>query len=108
MLGNLVGRSSYKAADAPVRVVVVGRESDLLFRVFSHGPAIDRSTLAAIFDPLVRGPKSAGAQYDNSLGLGLYIAREITKAHGGHVESASDQTETVFEVPLPRLQHGAP
>jgi signal transduction histidine kinase len=41
---------------------------------------------------------------DGSLGLGLYIAREIAKAHGGEIEARSDETETVFAVRLPRGQ----
>jgi signal transduction histidine kinase len=39
---------------------------------------------------------------DGSLGLGLYIAREIAIAHGGQIEARSDNTETVFAVRLPR------
>jgi signal transduction histidine kinase len=37
-----------------------------------------------------------------SLGLGLYIAREIARAHGGEIQARSDNTETVFAVYLPR------
>jgi len=37
-----------------------------------------------------------------SLGLGLYIAREIATAHGGNIEARSDPTETVFAANLPR------
>jgi signal transduction histidine kinase len=36
------------------------------------------------------------------LGLGLYIVREITRAHGGDVDLRSNSTETVFSVRLPR------
>jgi signal transduction histidine kinase len=36
------------------------------------------------------------------LGLGLFIGREIAKAHGGDIEVVSDDRETVFTVHLPR------
>jgi signal transduction histidine kinase len=34
----------------------------------------------------------------------LYIAREITRAHGGEIEARSEGTEIVFSVLLPRFQ----
>jgi len=34
--------------------------------------------------------------------LGLYIVREIVKAHGGEVSVHSSDLETVFSVSLPR------
>jgi len=106
LLGNLVVNAiKYGAPDAPVRVVVAGREADLRFEVRNSGPAIERSTLDQMFDPLKRDPKRVG-RYDesSSLGLGLYIAREIASAHGGTIEARSDKTETVFAVRLPRHQ----
>jgi signal transduction histidine kinase len=54
-----------------------------------------------MFDPLQRGP-DAGAAQGGSLGLGLYISREIAIAHGGTIEVRSDERETVFTVRLPR------
>jgi signal transduction histidine kinase len=60
------------------------------------------STLDRIFDPLQRGPNHQGGDANGSLGLGLYIAREIAKAHGGEIVARSDETETVFSVLLPR------
>jgi signal transduction histidine kinase len=104
LLGNLVLNGlKYGAADAPVRVVVMGEEAQVRFEVKNIGPVIERSALERIFDPLHRG-----AEHDNkndpdgNLGLGLYIAREIAKAHGGEIEARSDDMETVFMVRLPR------
>ena len=87
-----------------MRVRVAGQEADLRFEVRNSGPAIERSTLDQMY-PLKRDPRRAG-RYDerSSLGLGLYIAREIATAHGGEIEARSDETETVFAVRLPRRQ----
>ncbi|MCC8403359.1 sensor histidine kinase [Paraburkholderia sp. MMS20-SJTN17] len=106
LLGNLVLNAiKYGAPDAPVRVVVTGDARDVRFEVRNHGPAIERITLDRIFDPLQRGLSEEGAyNADGSLGLGLYIAREIAKAHGGEIEARSDEKETVFAVRLPRGQ----
>jgi len=56
-----------------------------------------------IFDPLKRGPNQDGSDREGSLGLGLYIAKEIVTAHGGDIGARSDETETVFTVRLPRM-----
>jgi signal transduction histidine kinase len=106
LLGNLVLNAiKYGAPGAPVRVVMTGGARDLRFEVRNHGPAIERITLDRIFDPLQRGLNQEGAyNADGNLGLGLYIAREIAKAHGGEIEARSDETETVFAVRLPRRQ----
>ena len=69
------------------------QESDLYWQA---------AILRAIFDPLQRGPNHKDGNADGNLGLGLYIAREIARAHGGEINARSDETETVFSVRLPR------
>jgi len=104
LLGNLVLNAiKYGLPEAPVRVVVTGGETDVHIEVRNSGTPIERSTLDEIFEPLKRGPDHEhGDDADGSLGLGLYIAREIAKAHGGHIEARSGETETAFAVRLPR------
>ncbi|MGF6238606.1 signal transduction histidine kinase [Paraburkholderia sp. GAS38] len=108
LLGNLVLNAlKYGAQDAPVRVVMTGAEQEVRFEVRNHGSAIERTALDRIFDPLQRGLNHQDSyNADGSLGLGLYIAREIAKAHGGEIEVRSDESETVFSVCLPRRQPG--
>lgn len=103
LLGNLVLNAiKYGAPDTPVRVSATSNEAQVCLEVKNSGPAIERSTLERIFDPLQRGPNHQDRTADGSLGLGLYIAREIAKAHGGGIEARSDERETVFSVRLPR------
>ena len=104
LLGNLVTNAiKYGASDAPVRVVMTCGETDVSFEVRNRGPAIEGSSLDRIFDPLQRGLNQMKTyDTDGNLGLGLYIAREIAKAHGGEIAARSDETETVFAVRLPR------
>jgi signal transduction histidine kinase len=55
---------------------------------------------ARVFEPFhrVRGPDAAPGA-----GLGLALAREIARAHGGHVDLASRPGEgSTFSVYLPR------
>ncbi|SAL86971.1 histidine kinase [Caballeronia choica] len=104
LLGNLVLNAvKYGARDAPVRVVVTGDVTHVRIEVKNCGAAIESATLARIFDPLTRGPDLQGkGDGPGSLGLGLYIASEIAKAHHGAIEARSDETETSFSVLLPR------
>ena len=67
------------------------------------GGCVERATLARIFDPLMRGEEHrCEDDRARNLGLGLYIASEIAKAHSGAIEARSDETETMFSVSLPR------
>jgi signal transduction histidine kinase len=102
LLGNLVVNAiRYGAHDMPVRVVLTGDETKVLFEVRNSGAAIEPALLQRLFDPLQRGP-DAGSPRGANLGLGLYIAREIAAAHGGTIDVRSDEQETVFTVSLPR------
>jgi signal transduction histidine kinase len=104
LLSNLVSNAlKYGAPGTPVRVTATAAEADVFVEVGNRGPALERHTLERIFDPLQRGadrPQRPGD--DAGLGLGLYIASEIARAHHGRIDARSDQTETVFAVRLPK------
>jgi signal transduction histidine kinase len=87
--------------DTPVHVVVTDNGGTVRVEVKNAGPIIAKSTLNWIFEPLKRG---IAAEHTSSegLGLGLYIAREIAKSHGGDIEARSTESETVFSLILPR------
>jgi signal transduction histidine kinase len=104
LLGNLVRNAiKYGALDAPVYVGLNGDAADVVLEVRNSGPVIEQCDLDQIFDPLKRGSDNENkCDADGSLGLGLYIAQEIAKGHGGSIKARSDETETVFTVRLPR------
>lgn len=105
LLGNLVLNAiKYGAQDASVCVRVTDEGAAVRLEVSNAGTPIERSILDRIFDPLQRGIDHQNPNSDNGLGLGLYIAREIAKAHGGSIDARSDATETVFSVSLPRCR----
>lgn len=106
LLSNLVVNAlKYGAQDAPVRVILAGKATEVEVSVHNRGPMIEQSTLKQIFEPLVRG--RSGYESEGSIGLGLYIVRQIALAHGGDIKVQSDETETVFTVRLPRLSDKA-
>lgn len=104
LLSNLlVNAIRYGDHTKPVTVRLVSGQAELTMEVRNHGPVIPASECARIFEPLVRG-SAADSQHERcGLGLGLYICREIVRAHGGRIEARSDQAEgTRFIVHLPR------
>lgn len=104
LLSNLVLNAiNYGAQDTPVRVVANGSDTEVCLEVRNAGPAIDEQMLERIFDPLQRGPSQTVINDARAgLGLGLYIASEVAKAHQGAISVRSDATETTFGVQLPR------
>jgi signal transduction histidine kinase len=85
---------------APVRVVVEeDGEARATVQVSDQGPGIAPELLPRLFERFTTGPGSTG------LGLGLYLAREIARTHGGTVtvESAAGRG-TTFRLTLP-LHH---
>lgn len=109
MLDNLVSNAlKYGAQDRPVRVEVTGHASSVMVDVCNEGQPIDPPTLESMFDPLKRGAqRDAHSPHDSSsLGLGLFIAREVAKAHGGDIEALSNAHETRFMAVLSRHGNG--
>jgi len=106
LLGNLVLNAiKYGAPDTPVRVMMTGDATHVRIDVSNSGAAIQPATLARIFNPLERGQNHQNEDdKSGSLGLGLYIASEIARAHHGAIETRSDETETTFSVSLPRVK----
>jgi signal transduction histidine kinase len=74
--------------------------------VGNQGKPIAADAHVSIFEPLVRAPSAASqSQHPSrtSLGLGLFIVREIVLGHGGMIDvQSAAETGTVFTVRLPR------
>jgi two-component system CheB/CheR fusion protein len=99
---NLLTNAANHAADSPcidVRLRRVDSQAEL--DVQDYGPGIVPTDLANIFSRFYRTGR-AGQLPGGGLGLGLYIAREITVAHGGTIDVRSTIGEgTTFTVRLP-------
>jgi signal transduction histidine kinase len=110
VVSNLLGNAvQHAAADAgPIDVSAEEDGPGVRVAVRNGGPPIPADALPTIFDPLVRadapGPGGrARPRRPGSLGLGLYIAREVAAAHGGTIGvESSAEAGTTFTVRLPR------
>ncbi|HEY3445389.1 MAG TPA: GAF domain-containing protein [Myxococcales bacterium] len=100
VLTNLVS-NALKFADPGTPVLVRWREEreqdEVCLEVVNRGPVIPAEQLPLIFQPLYQAERRGG------VGLGLYIASEIVRAHRGSLTARSGAEEgTVFVVRLPR------
>ncbi len=92
-------------AETPITVHVDGDEKDVRVSVHNRGTAIPSDRLDTIFD--LRSPARARGAAPGSpqeeLGLGLYIAERIVRAHGGSITAKSSEMHgNTFTVCLPR------
>lgn len=112
-LANLLGNAvQHGDRGAPITLCAAGAVDAVLLQVGNQGEPIAATAQRAIFEPLVRAPGSAAKGQDRSktsLGLGLFIVREIVLGHGGTIEvESSPATGTVFTLRLPRRQTTPP
>jgi signal transduction histidine kinase len=105
-ISNLIGNAIQHSPESErVELRLTGEPSDVVVSIFNGGPPIPPGELTKIFDPLVRGSSAEHPKVNRpgSIGLGLYIAREIVGSHGGTVTVTSTQASgTLFTVRLPR------
>jgi two-component system sensor histidine kinase/response regulator len=97
VLANLIGNAlRHGDSKQPVRVRWQGAVEALVLEVHNGG-AIPSSVREHLFDPFRRGTRAR-----DSLGLGLYIVRQIVLAHAGSIDVASTESDgTTFRVRLP-------
>ena len=104
LLSNAVQRGSQRSA---VTLTADGEADAVVLKVINTGEPIPADALPVIFEPLVQSPSSGSEVHERSktsLGLGLFIVREIVLAHGGTITVESSMAAgTVFTIRLPRV-----
>lgn len=104
LLTNLASNAAqHGSPGAPVRVDIAGGDDFVRLTVHNQGAAIPADLLPTLFTSLVQLPQQENSvARRDSLGLGLFIAKQIAVAHGGDIDAASDSTGTTFTVEVPR------
>ena len=106
---NLISNAiQHGKPDGPVHVSISERKNDVLFEISNEAEVIPPAKLRALFDPVksfaIRPPKERVMSRVQNLGLGLYVVKEIVKAHGGEIiVTSTAETGVRFSVSLPRL-----
>ncbi|MGC4117631.1 MAG: ATP-binding protein [Myxococcales bacterium] len=98
MTNLLVNAARYGAEGKPVEVRLEGRGGEVVAEVRNRGEPIPAEVQPQLFQPFVRATRKGPG-----MGLGLFIVREIARAHGGSAALAtSDASGTTFCIRLPR------
>lgn len=101
----LVNAAQYGEKHRTVTLTAASFPDYMTVQVQNFGMPIPERDLASVFKPLVQltADVESDARPRTSLGLGLFVAREIAEAHGGTITVDSDEANgTVFTVRLPR------
>ncbi|HEU4926887.1 MAG TPA: PAS domain-containing sensor histidine kinase [Vicinamibacterales bacterium] len=102
VIGNLLSNAfQHSPPSSTVCLTTRGDQDGVTIDVHNEGPPISPDDLARLFEPFERGTDASAS--GRSIGLGLYISRQIIEAHGGTIEVRSVEGEgTRFRVWLPQ------
>jgi len=99
LFSNLLSNALiYGSHDKPVRVSASSNPVIFELSVANAGDPIPSAALEHLFKPFYR---SAVLRHREGLGLGLYIADQIARAHGGTLSVVSTPEETNFTFRMP-------
>ncbi|MGO7419835.1 ATP-binding protein [Rhizobium ruizarguesonis] len=90
LVSNLLGNAlTHGKSDEPVRLSAATVDGRLELWIANSGPPISCDAMTRLFQPYFRGEIGTSQR---GLGLGLHIASEIARAHGGTITVSSDDT----------------
>ncbi len=99
LFSNLLGNAvTHGAAERPIRVHATTQDGKFELSVANAGEPIPSEAMERLFQPFYRVAEQGSQQ---GLGLGLYIASEIARAHGGTIDVTSSPAETQFTFRMP-------
>lgn len=111
VFANLLGNAAqHGAPGSAIGVQLLGDNEEIVVIIHNFGAVIPPSELFGIFSPFKRLKPGASVSRDaSSLGLGLFIADRIVKAHSGIIDvQSSVEAGTSFIVRLPRDSRAPP
>lgn len=99
-ISNLASNAlRHSPAGSPVRILIAGDAGCAAVEIHNEG-TIPEDLLPHIFEPFRSAQRYRSRR--EGLGLGLFIAKAIARAHGGRLEVESSAGATMFRMVLPR------
>lgn len=95
IVSNLLGNAlKFTQAGGSIEISIQTDSHDAVIRVRDTGAGLDRSMLDRLFEPFAE----AEANMRNGLGLGLWLAKQLTEMHGGTIQVSSEGLDKGTEV----------
>jgi two-component system, OmpR family, sensor histidine kinase MtrB len=106
VLGNLIGNAvKYSPEGSRVHVAISADDRTVQISVADEGVGIAEEDRERLFEPFRRARSAARSSIPGT-GLGLFVARRIVEAHGGHIELESGKGKgTTARIRLPSAPH---
>jgi hypothetical protein len=106
-LSNLLNNAvKYGQKETPITLSATGGSQAVILKITNFGKAIPPESLQVIFNPLIQLPSNDSNNSHHpstSIGLGLFITREIINGHKGFIDvDSSEKNGTVFTIQLPK------
>jgi signal transduction histidine kinase len=102
-LSNIAGNAvDHSAPGTPILIHVRGESEAVVVEITNQGACIPPAILPVIFKAFRRAKANAHIPSNGHLGLGLYIASEVVRSHGGKLDVRSSDGSTTFTMWLPR------
>jgi len=103
IIGNLVANSvAYGDLQQPITITSRVEQDHAVVSVKNQGSVIPDSLMGVLFEPMIRGGNTGTDS--RSVGLGLFIVREIVRAHNGVVSvNSTPESGTTFTATFPMV-----
>lgn len=99
LFSNILGNAlSYGYPDEIIDVEALIDNGEFQLSISNKGKQISTEAMEKLFQPFSRGNVQSNQK---GLGLGLFIASEIARAHNGKIDVVSDETHTCFTLKIP-------
>lgn len=109
VFSNLISNAiQHGSPQSTIYVELNGDNSGISFEVRNDAEVIPEVKLRTLFDPVksfaIRPPSERTASKVKNLGLGLYVVKEIVRAHEGEISvSSTVDTGVKFSIRIPRI-----
>ncbi|WP_186144362.1 sensor histidine kinase [Burkholderia gladioli] len=101
LIVNLLSNAA-RYGRGPITAQAIGTGDQVTLSVYNEGEPIPEDRMLTLFEPLTRSEVPDRRGGAAGMGLGLYICRCISAAHGGTIRAESSNSGVTFTVSLPR------